>query len=219
MLNDERSIFNNIEWNLGGLIGMASVILLPKLINISNAPLRINGDGLDVDGFQCLGVALLEKDRKPRADELLAMAKRALICESLEMTADFLSRATRIAKFGQDPYEEDNYFSVDIRELWNPNEGKAGYLIDLSDREFVEKCAAPLRNVIRHNNGRLTPKRNITYSGTLRGKTIDVSYNWKDGEENSIKMSLNKAYDIFNVIRSIVDMGLQKALNICEGKV
>ena len=137
LLNDEKSIFSNIEWNLGALIGMASVVLSPKLVNISNAPLRISADGLDVDGFQCLGVALLEKDRKPRADELLGMAKRTLMCESLEMAADFLARAVRIAENGKDPYEDDDYFSVDIRELWNSKKGRAGSLIDPSDRVFL----------------------------------------------------------------------------------
>jgi len=59
---------------------MASVVLTPKLVNISIAPLRISIDGLDVDRFQCLGVALLEKDKKPHVDELLGIANRALMC-------------------------------------------------------------------------------------------------------------------------------------------
>lgn len=128
-----------------------------------------------MDGFQCLGVALLEKDRKPRADELLGMAKRALMCESLEMAADFLARAVRIAKNGKDPHEDDDYFIVDIRELWNLKTGRAGSLIDPSDRIFLEKCAAPLRNIIRHHNGRLPPKKEIIYSGTLRDRKIEIN--------------------------------------------
>jgi len=219
LLNDEKSIFSNIEWNLGALIGMASVVLSPKLVNISNAPLRISADGLDVDGFQCLGVALLEKDRKPRADELLGMAKRALMCESLEMAADFLARAVRIAENGKDPYEDDDYFSVDIRELWNPKKGRAGSLIDPSDRVFLEKCAAPLRNIIRHNNGRLSPKKEIIYSGTLRDKKIEINYKWKEGKDNSLKMPLNIAHDIFYLIWALADDGLQKALKISKKNV
>ncbi len=217
--SDGKSIFSNIEWNLGALIGMASVVLSPKLINISNAPLRISADGLDVDGFQCLGVALLEKDRKPRADELLGMAKRALVCESLEMAADFLARAARIAKNGVDPYEDDDYFSVDIRELWNPKEGRAGFLIDQSDRVFLENCAVPLRNIIRHNNGRLPPKKEIKYSGTLRSKKIEISYKWEEGKDNSLKMPLNISHDIFYIIWSLTDDGLQKALKILKKDV
>ena len=219
LLNDEKSIFSNIEWNLGALIGMASVVLSPKLVNISNAPLRISADGLDVDGFQCLGVALLEKDRKPRADELLGMAKRALMCESLEMAADFLARAVRIAENGKDPYEDDDYFSVDIRELWNPKKGRAGSLIDSSDRVFLEKCAAPLRNIIRHNNGRLPPKKVMIYSGTLRDKKIEIDYKWEEGKDNSLKMPLNIAHDIFYLIWALADDGLQKALKISKKNV
>ena len=219
LVNDGKSIFSNIEWNLGALIGIASVVLSPKLVDISNAPLRINADGLDVDGFQCLGVALLEKDRKPRADELLGMAKRALMCESLEMAADFLTRAARIAKNGIDPYEDDDYYSVDIRELWNPKEGRAGYLIDSSDRVFIERCAAPLRNIIRHNNGRLPPKKQIIYSGTLRDKKIAIDYKWEDGKDNSLKLPLNIAHDIFYLIWALVDNGLQKALKITQKNV
>jgi hypothetical protein len=219
LLNDEKSIFSNIEWNLGALIGMASVVLSPKLVNISNAPLRISADGLDVDGFQCLGVALLEKDRKPRADELLGMAKRTLMCESLEIAADFLARAVRIAENGKDPYEDDDYFSVDIRELWNPKKGRASSLIDPSDRVFLEKCAAPLRNIIRHNNGRLLPKKEIIYSGTLRDKKIEINYKWEEGKDNSLKMPLNIAHDIFYLIWALADDGLQKALKISKKNV
>jgi len=217
--SDAKSIFSNIEWNLGALIGMASVVLAPKLVNISNAPLRISADGLDVDGFQCLGVALLEKDRKPRADELLGMAKRVLMCESLEMAADFLTRAVRIAENGKDPYEDDDYFSVDIRELWNPKTGRAGSLIDKSDRKFLEKCAAPLRNIIRHNNGRLPPKKEIKYSETLRSKKIEISYKWGEGKDNSLKMPLKIAHDIFYIIWAFTDDGLQKALKISKKNV
>jgi hypothetical protein len=200
LLNDEKSIFSNIEWNLGALIGMASVVLSPKLVNISNAPLRISADGLD-------------------ADELLGMAKRTLMCESLEIAADFLARAVRIAENGKDPYEDDDYFSVDIRELWNPKKGRASSLIDPSDRVFLEKCAAPLRNIIRHNNGRLLPKKEIIYSGTLRDKKIEINYKWEEGKDNSLKMPLNIAHDIFYLIWALADDGLQKALKISKKNV
>lgn len=209
---DAHAIYNNIEWNLGGLIGIASITLNPKLINISVAPMKITVEGLDLDGFQCLGVALIEKDRKPRVDELLAMGKRVLVCESLEMAADFLVRASRIITSGSDPYEIDNFFNVDIKELWNFNQGKAGSLIEKEDGNFFEKCVAPLRNFIRHNNGQLPPKKSIVYEGFLRTKKIDLRLIWKEGEDNNIKLPLSTAYDIFTIIRSIVDDGLQNCI-------
>jgi hypothetical protein len=155
--NDAQAIYDNIEWNLGGLMGMAAIIKNPNLLNLTSAPLVLEVDGLSVDGFQCLGIALLAKDRQNRAEELLAMARRSLLCEALEVAADFLTRAAQVSASGMDPYERDNYSSVDIRDLWNSTTGKAGSLIKQVDREFFEKLVAPLRNFIRHNNGKLPP--------------------------------------------------------------
>lgn len=212
LISDQQAIYANIQWNLGGLIGMAAIIEYPKLINLADAPLRIDIEGLDVDGLQCLGVALLEKDRQPRANELLAMAKRSLVCESLELAADFLVRSARVHSGGNDPYEEDNYFSIDIRELWNVKPGKAGSLITSQDRSFFENCAAPLRNLIRHNNGRLLPKKRIVYSGHPSYKPIDVNIEWVPNQDTNIKLSLSLAHDIFITIAGIVESGLNKAL-------
>ena len=214
--SDAIAIYNNIEWNFGGLIGMAVIILNPKLLHISNIPMRIEVDGLSVDGFQCLGIALPEKDRKGRANELFAMARRSLICEALEVGADFLVRAVRIASSGTDPYELDNYFSVNIRELWIPRDGRAGSIIDADDRAFFEKCVAPLRHFIRHNNGRLPPRKSIVYSGQPRSKRISISFQWQKDGENEIKVPLTVAHDIFVTIRAIVEDGLQRTISNTE---
>jgi len=211
LLSDSRAIFNNIQWNLGATVGIASIIINPKLINLNNAPLRIDVEGLDIDGFQCLGVALLEKDRMPRLNEIIAMAKRSLVCESLELAADFLVRASRIMHQGIDPYENDQYFSVDIRELWNSNKGKAGALITHTERQFFENLVAPLRNLIRHNNGKLLPKKAIQYSGQHYGKPLAVNQEWKEGADNNIKLQLKTAHDIFTIVMATVDDGLGRA--------
>ena len=83
----------------------------------------------------------------------------------------------------------------------------------------LEKCAAPLRNIIRHNNGRLPPKKEIIYSGTLRDKKIEINYKREEGKDNSLKMPLNIAHDIFYLIWALADDGLQKALKISKKNV
>jgi hypothetical protein len=214
LFSDFEAIFNNIEWNLGATIGIASIVINPKLIYLNNAPLRINVDGLDVDGFQCLGVALLEKDRMPRMNEIIAMAKRSLVCESLELAADFLVRASRIMYQGIDPYEKDQYFSVDIRELWNSNKGKAGELIDRPERQFLENLVYPLRNLIRHNNGKLLPKKSIRYNGQHYERSLNIDLEWIEGNDNNIVLQLNTAHDIFVTVRHIVEDGFGRARTI-----
>jgi hypothetical protein len=213
-VNSEKeatSIYSNIQWNLGAMAGMAAIIRKPDLINLSEAPLRMKVDGLDLDALQCFGVALLEKDRQPRADELIAMAKRALLAEATEMAADFLVRAVRIVHNGKDPYEIDDYFSVSMNELWNPNSGKAGSLLTEADRNFFENCAAPLRHLTRHNNARLLPKKEVNYTGNPRGKQISINLEWEEGVDNNVTLSLSVAHDIFLTTREAVKSGLQDA--------
>jgi len=76
-----------------------------------------------------------------------------------------------------------------------------------------------LRNIIRHNNGRLPPKKEVKYSGILRNKKIEISYNWEEGNDNSLKMPLKIAHDIFYIIWALTDDGLQKALKISKKNV
>jgi hypothetical protein len=208
---DAHAIYSNIEWNLGCGVGLGAVILNPKLLNLQAVPLRIDVDGLSLDGFQCLGIALLEKDRQARANEVLGAVRRALICEGVELAADFLVRAARVMTQGADPYDAEEYFSVDLRELWNPGSGRAGSLITADDRTFLEHCAVPLRNCIRHNNGRLLPKKSIRYHGNPRGKAIGIDFTWRKESDNAIALQLSVAYDIFAVVREIVFDGLERA--------
>ena len=208
----QKALFSHIELNFGGLVGIAVITSTPKLIDLAQAPLRLNIEGLDLDALQCLGVASLQKDRQPRANELIAMAKRLLVCSSIEFCADFLCRASKISVSGKDPYEEDNNFSTDIKDLWNSKIGKAGSLIDVRDREFFEKCVAPLRNCIRHNNGRLFPEKSVVYAGHPHNKPINVSFEWKQNEKNEIILQLSAAYEIFTSIRDITGLGIKNAL-------
>ena len=207
-----ESILNNIEWNLAGFVSAAFIIINPKLLDLQAVPMRISVDGLDIDGFQCLGLALIEKDRQPRANELLAAAKRSLICESLEVSADFLARAARIASCERDPYARDDYFSVDMRELWNTKRGRAGSLLEEGDREFIEKCVAPLRNFIRHNNGKLPPRRSILYAGKPKSKEFNFSMVWSSDGTNDISATLHIAHDVFVTLRDIGLAGFGRAL-------
>jgi hypothetical protein len=208
---DYESILGNIEWNLAGLVSAAMIIINPKLLHLQTVPLRIILDGLDLDGFQCLGLALIEKDRQARANELLAAAKRSLICESLEVCADFLARAARIASGERDPYAHEDYFSVDIKELWNAKRGRAGSLLEESDREFIEKFVALLRNFIRHNNGKLPPRRSIVYAGKPKSKQFNFSLVWSSDGTNDISAPLNIAHDIFVTLRDISLAGFRRA--------
>lgn len=209
---DASAVYGNIQWNLGGVVGIAAIILNPSLLFISNIPSMISVSGLTLNGNQCLGTALAQQERRDRATELVNAAKRSLICEALELAADFLVRASRISSSGTDPYEDDDYFSSDIKELWNSKANRAGWLIEAADRDFFEMCAAPLRNCIRHNNGRLTPQKSIVYSGQPRGRSIKLSLQWRKDGENHIELTLSEAHDIFTAIRAIVDTGLQRAV-------
>jgi len=219
LLTDSKSIFENIRWNMGGVVGIISLIKKPQMFNLSNIPLRIKIEELDIDLFQCLGISLLQKDRQPRIQELLASTKRSLICESLEITADNLVRTSKIISTGIDPYNHEDYFNADIRDLWNTTKGRAGALISKEQRLFIEKCIAPLRNYIRHNNGVVPPNKSITYNGKPANTQFAINYEWKKNEDNNIKMPLNTAYYLFESIKIICLSGIEKAMNQLDNDV
>ncbi|HED05588.1 MAG TPA: hypothetical protein ENI61_02755 [Ignavibacteria bacterium] len=212
ILSDTNSILENIKWNMGGLIGIISLISNPQMYFLPSIPLRINIEDLNIDSYQCLGISLLEKDRKHRIDELLASAKRSLICESLEISADSLVRVSRIMITGNDPYQNDDYFNTDIRELWNPKNGKAGALLNKEHRHFFEKCIAPLRNYIRHHNGIMPPNKFIKYEGNPAGKDFTINYEWRKDKDNNIKIKLDVAFYLFESISNICIGGINKGL-------
>ncbi len=101
---------------------------------------------------------------------------------------------------------------VDIRELWNPKRGRAGSLLDDGDREFIEKCVAPLRKFIRHNNGKLAPKRSIIYSGKPKSKEFNFSLVWSTTSTNDISATLQVAHDVFVTLREIGFAGFEMSL-------
>ena len=135
--NDIQSILTNIEWNLGGLIGLGVLYSNPKIVFLQNAPLTIDVEGLKVDGFQAMGISLLEKDRKCRIDETFALAKRMLICEALETSADYLYRLIEFKKSGEVPYESESILNVSISDLFNSTKGKSGSLLIDEERKFI----------------------------------------------------------------------------------
>jgi len=213
---DAEGIYGNIEWNMAGLIMSAVLVLNPRLLFLQSIPEIISIDGLDIDGFQTFGLTLARHERKDRSNELIAAAKRSLVCESLEVGADLLVRCARILHSGKDPYEIDQNFTAKISELWNAKRGKAGYLIGAEDRAFVESCAAPLRHWIRHNNGKIPPKETLYYDGSPRGRRVQVQLEWKQDSDNDIKLPLAMAYNIFWTIREMILSGIKKAVSNAE---
>jgi hypothetical protein len=208
---DADAMLGNLEWNVGGLLGLSVIIQRPAVINLQSAPTSIEVDGLAVDGFQCLGLSLLQRDRKARTEEVLALARRCLICESTELATDYLVRASRLANGKEDPYNGAEYFSVDFTELWNPKKGKAGSLLTQEQRGFMEKCVVPLRHCIRHNNGRLLPYKSIHYTGLPADHQIVVSLQWKANSLNEIALSLKECHDSFTTVRTALTAGLERA--------
>jgi len=216
---DAEGIYGNIEWNMKGLIMSAVLVFNPRFLFLQSIPKVISVDGLNIDGFEVFGLTLREYERENRAKELIAAAKRALICESLEVGADLLVRCARILSSGKDPYESNNYFTANISELWSTSKGKAGRLIAAEDRAFVESCAAPLRHWIRHNNGKIPPKETLYYDGSPRGRRVQVQLEWKqdsDNDINDIKLPLAMAYNIFWTIREMILSGIKKAVSNAE---
>ena len=207
----QKAIFTHLEANFGALAGVAVITATPKLIDLAQAPLRMTIEGLELDGLQCLGVAVLQKDRQARASDALTMAKRILVCQALEFATDFLCRASKIAVSGTDPFDEDPLFHADVKDLWNDKFGKAGSLIEGGEREFFEHCGAPLRSCIRYYNGRLYPGKDIKYAGHIRNRSINVNFEWKQKEQNEIALPLSVAYDIFVSIRDITAAGIENA--------
>ena len=79
------------------------------------------------------------------------------------------------------------------------------------DREFIEKCAAPLRNFIRHNNGKLAPRRSIVYSGKPQSKEFNFNLLWSSDGINDISATLHIAHDVFVTLRDIGLAGFGRA--------
>lgn len=213
LLAYQKALFAHLEANAAGMAGIAVLTSSPKIVDLAQAPLRISIEGLELDGLQCLGVAVLQKDRQARANDALSMAKRLLVCEALESAADFLARASRLVVSGADPCDEDLYFQSDVKDLWSAKIGRAGSLMQAGERDFFENCAAPLRSCIRYYNGRLYPEKNIQYAGRPGSRSINVSFEWQPNASNEIILQLSAAYDIFISIREITASGLENALH------
>lgn len=210
--SDALAMLENIEWNLAALLGAAMVIERPALINGPVVPSEVLVDELSMSGSQILGLTLEGHERKNRIDEVLALGKRCLICDSTELAADVLYRAARISEGHGDPYLGDSDFSVAFQHLNIKNPGKSGSLISPEQRNFMRDCAVELRGLIRHNNARLLPKKNVVYSGTPASIPIVVNQKWVQGSGNELSINLKVGYDIFKSVRTIVMDGLNTAL-------
>lgn len=208
---DAQGIYGNIEWNLAGLIAAAILIQHPEMLFLPNIPRQVTVNGLALDGFQLMGLTLRHAERAVRSNELIAAAKRSLICEAFEVGTEMLVRAIHILHSGHDPYELEDGFSANFSDTWSSRKERAGSLLEDQERKFFRECVAPLRNWIRHNNGKIPPNEQLSYSGTPRKKRIDICLQWEKDADNNIKLGLNVAWDIFETVRDIVLEALKRA--------
>lgn len=201
-----QGILQSVETTAAGLVGLSAIVtdhalFLSKAI-LEKEIIEIKADDWIIDGRRVYGIALSPKARERRRSQLHVLGKRLLLCDSLEVVADHLARMARITSVGADPYAQDDYFSVDIRELWNQGPGRAGSLLDPEDRQFIEKCLAPIRNFMRHNNSTIPPLKSIHYEGSPKGVQISVHLEWQQGSENQIRVSLSQAYKLFHALQA-----------------
>jgi hypothetical protein len=213
LYSDASAMLDNIEWNLGSLMASAIILNKPSVVSRLAIPTEVVVDELVLIGPQILGIDLATNERKDRTREVLALAHRCLICESTELAADVLFRATRILQGQNDPYLGDKQFGVSLADLSNSKQGKSGALITAEQRKFMGTCAVKLRCLIRHNNARLLPQNSIIYIGTPSQLPIEINQQWIQGSSNELKISLKTSHDIFSSISSIVKSGLTTAMS------
>ena len=207
-----QGILKTVETNVSGLVGLAAIVTNPALF-LSKAVLEkekieISVEDLKPDGRLVYGIALSPEARDQRRSQLLALGKRHLLCDSLEVLADYLARMARIRSLGADPYAQDEHFSVDISDLWNPKPGYAGSLLDLEDRQFIKQCLAPIRNFMRHNNSIIPPLKSILYQGSPKGLKIRIRLKWRSNSDNRIPITLSQATKLFYALRAALDGAL-----------
>lgn len=194
--NNYNSKMSNILWNVGNYIGLGWLIKHPQLLNISLIPpTSLEVDGLRVDAYQAFGLALIERDRTARAEEIIAGAKRSLICDSSEIFCDTICRLNYAYTHEVNPYEEKQPFSV----LFTQAEKLLKKFLSDSEANFIEKYVAPLRHNIRHNNGIFIPGKIINYTDRIHD--VDFKFN-SDGMSN-LQLSLEQCNNIHNVLLRI----------------
>ena len=206
-------MFDNIEWNMAGLVGMAMILNKPTIVDKEHLPKSIDVDGLVLKAPEILGLVLPDFERKARGQEFLALAQRCLICESTELAADVLFRASRLASKKPDPYHATVPFSVKFSDLWNPNRGMSGALLTPEQRNFMQECAVNLRGLIRHNNAHLLQNKSVIYKGTPVNKQIEVIQKWAPGSDNRLDISLDTSYEIFRSVAALVHDGIEGVLS------
>lgn len=210
LYSDATSMFQNIEWNMRNMIGLECIIERPQICFLQNTPNIVKIDYKEFNLYQCLGLSLNHDERKFRINEIISSIKRNLICESLEITADILHKVHKIHLYNNNPYEIEEYLSINIKDLWNKN--KSGKFLSDELRIFIENVASPLRNYIRHNNGLLPPKKFIKFKGVLFEKSIEFDFKWKKDSDNYIKLDISEAHDVFKILEKSCINGIKKAL-------
>jgi hypothetical protein len=212
LFEEAREIYNTVAFCAPEFLGMAFVLENPGVLAASIVPAELDAGGVVFSVSQCLGLGLPPDHRSLHRRNMVAAAKRILHCDSLELTVSFLVRAARILRSGKDPVESNDYFDPGMRELWNAQKGRAGALLAPDERLFFQKCAAPLRNLLRHNNAILPPHKRILYDGKPFGREISLRLEWREGGSNKVDLDFRSVLLIFETIRDSGMAGLQRAL-------
>lgn len=210
------AMFENIEWNLGALVGATLLVQQPSIVNELVLPEKFLVEELGFTPSQVLGLSLAPHERKAREREILALVRRCLICESTELATDILYRAARIAQAQPDPYHGSDGFSVKFIDLTRTKPGNAGALISAEQVKFLNTCMVKLRNLIRHNKSRLLPKQSIVYTGKPAKLEISIKQEWGQGSNNELAISLGLSYRLFKSVAATTQDGISVALSAAK---
>jgi hypothetical protein len=207
-------IFNDVQQTIGYLLGIYYILDNPNLIQEGRISAEnFTLDGLDFQPKQALGLELPDGRNSSNDKELLiAQMKRMLLCDSVDFSADFLTRAARLNIDGVDPYNFKCDLSVKPACLWSKGKGKAGSLLADEERAFFQNVLAPIRNLTRHNNGILPPKTKIEFRTKLYEININIKLIWGANLDNRIRVPLLEAFKLFSITRKVVDNAIMKLI-------
>ena len=210
---DTRSSLNNIEWNAAALCGISGLIAQPELLNKTSIQEIIEIDSFELNFHQATGLSLQNGDRQSRINELISAAKRSLICDSIEIIANYTYRAVRILNTGRDPIEQKDQFSIKLMHLHTKKKNNPSEYFSENDRKFFSELVIPLRHCIRHNNATILYNKSICYKGTHSNYIFEFNQSWKNMSKNNISLTLKQAWEIFIVLKNISDKAFRKILS------
>ena len=174
LYGEATAVLHNLERAVASVVGMIYVSHYRNRIGFDEIHDNFELDGLTLKTRQILGLDISsEQELEAHHNNLAALARRVLVCESFEFCVDYLGRVARITATGKDPYAEGAY-SIRLAEISNPKKGKAGSLIGSDERRFFATLVMPIRNYVRHNNSVIPPNKPIVYQGQIRGTAFHI---------------------------------------------